>query len=432
MSVPHDSVSLLVHRCFALVLTVSLLMLPGCGSDASSSSGSTPGSGSTPSSSSLRSPYTAITGPNVQPMTVNSDFAYGYINDLLTSVTICVPGTTACQTILNILVDTGSSGLRLIGSQLSLALPAVTSGNAPLGECFEFVDSYVWGSVVTADVELADEQAAAVPIQLIGNPGFAAPPFLCSSSGLPETDTVESFGANGVLGIGLFAYDCSPACTAQSAAVPAIYFNCPSASASCTPTSVPLANQVQNLVWRFPQDNNGVIISLPPLDASGAASITGTLVFGIGTAGNNGLGSAQVYTTDARGDFMTIYNGKSYPGSYLDTGSSVLFILDSLTLGIPTCAADTAAGGEYCPASTVSYTATTLGFNGASGMVSFSIANANTLASSNNWAFNDAAAPFTSRPEAFAWGLPFFFGRNVFIAIEGQSTPGGGVPYWAY
>jgi len=429
----QGSVASLVHRCFALVLAVSLLMLPGCGNGSSSSSDSTPSSGSTPSSSSLRSPYTAITGPNVQPIKVSSAFVFGYINDLLTSVTVCIPGTTTCQTIPNILVDTGSSGLRLVGSQLSLALPAVTSENALLGECFEFVDSYVWGPVVTADVELADEQAAAIPIQIIGAPDFAAPPVQCSSSGLPETDTVESFGANGVLGIGLFAYDCGLACTAQSAAVPAIYFNCLSASASCTPTSVPLADQVQNPVWRFSQDNNGVIISLPPIAASGAASVTGTLVFGIGTTANNGLGSAQVYTTDARGEFMTVYNGKSYPGSYLDTGSSVLFILDSLTLGIPTCAANTAAGGEYCPTSTASYTVTTLGFNGVSGTVSFSIANANTLASSNNWAFNDVAAPFTSRrAEAFALGLPFFFGRNVFIAIEGHNTPGGTGPYWVY
>src|SRR5262249_17586102 len=148
-------------------------------------------------------------------------------------------------------------------------------------------------------------------------------------------------------------------------------------------------DQVQNPVWLFPQDNNGVIISLPPIDANGAASVMGTLVFGIGTAANNGLGNAQVYATDAQGNFITMYNGKSYPGSYLDTGSSALFILDSLTLGIPTCAANTAAAGEYCPASTVSYTATTLGFNGASGPVSFSIANANALANSNNWAFNN-------------------------------------------
>jgi hypothetical protein len=426
-------VSWLVHCGVALELAGSLLLLPGCGSNATPSNNSTPTSSSTPTSASLRSPYTVITGPNVQPITVNADFAYGYINDVLTSVTICVPGTTTCQTIPDILVDTGSSGLRLLASQLHLALPAVTSGSTPLGECLEFVDSYVWGPVVTADVALADETAAAVPIQLLGSPAFVGPPSLCSSSGLPETDTVEALGANGILGVGLFAYDCGTACTRQSLGEPpAIYFSCPSASAPCTPTAVPFANQVQNPVWRLPQHNNGVIIALPPVDASGAASVAGTLVFGIGTASNNGLGSAQVYTTDAQGEFMTIYKGQSYPRSYLDTGTSVLSILDPVTLGLPLCAANTAAGGEYCPSATVNDTTTTLGANGASGTVAFSIANANTLASSTNWAFDDVAAPFLSRPVAFAWGAPFFFGRNVFVAIEGQRTPVGVGPYWAY
>ena len=33
---------------------------------------------------------------------------------------------------------------------------------------------------------------------------------------------------------------------------------------------------------------------------------------------------------------------------------------------------------------------------------------------------------------SFDWGLPFFYGRAVFTAIEGQSTPGGAGPYWAF
>ncbi|MEO5671342.1 MAG: DUF3443 family protein, partial [Ramlibacter sp.] len=32
----------------------------------------------------------------------------------------------------------------------------------------------------------------------------------------------------------------------------------------------------------------------------------------------------------------------------------------------------------------------------------------------------------------FDWGLPFFFGRNVFVAFTGASTPRGIGPYWAY
>jgi len=198
------------------------------------------------------------------------------------------------------------------------------------------------------------------------------------------------------------------------------------------PTAVPLPDQVQNPVWLLPQDHNGVIISLPPIDPGGAASVAGTLVFGIGTAANNGLGSAQVYTTDALGHFTTTYAGHAYPTSYLDTGSNVLFLLDAATLGIPECAAHTVAAGFYCPSSPVSFTVTTTGANGVSGPVSFSIANANAVLSSNNTAFNDVAVPFRASPEAFAWGLPFFFGRNVFIAIQGQNTPAGPGLYWAY
>jgi hypothetical protein len=131
---------------------------------------------------------------------VNSTFAAATINALLTSVTLCVPGTTTCQTIPNILVDTGSSGVRILASQLSLALPPVTSESDLLGECFEFVNAAVWGPVVTADVGLAEEKALAVPIQLIASPSFAAPPVACTSSGLPLRDTPQTLHANGILG----------------------------------------------------------------------------------------------------------------------------------------------------------------------------------------------------------------------------------------
>ena len=77
----------------------------------------------------------------------------------------------------------------------------------------------------------------------------------------------------------------------------------------------------------------------------------------------------------------------------------------------------------------VSLTATTVGHNGVSATVAFSVANAEALFNSNNAAFNDLAGPDTGD---FDWGLPFFLGRPTFIAIEGQSTSGGTGPYWAY
>jgi len=61
------------------------------------------------------------------------------------------------------------------------------------------------------------------------------------------------------------------------------------------------------------------------------------------------------------------------------------------------------------------------------------------LFTGSNTAFNDVTGDnpscfvnTTTTAPCFDWGLPFFFGRNVFTAIEGQSTPAGPGPYWAF
>ena len=70
----------------------------------------------------------------------------------------------------------------------------------------------------------------------------------------------------------------------------------------------------------------------------------------------------------------------------------------------------------------------------ASGTVDFSVANADALfANESDNAFDDLGGPTSaSKSNYFDWGLPFFYGRNVFTAIEGMSTPGGAGPFWAY
>lgn len=360
---------------------------------------------------------------NTQPVQVNFGPAHNDIDVAFTSVTICVPGSSTCQTIPNIEIDTGSTGLRLIASKVSLALPQVSDGlGNRLGNCIVFADnSFLWGPVAMADVQMAGEKASSVPIQLLGDSTFAKVPDSCNSGGLAD-DTIAVLGANGILGIGVFRQDCGSFCVTSGSGN--VYFSCP--GGACVTTTAPLASQLQNPVWMFPQDNNGFHLTLPAIGASGAPSVSGSLIFGIGTQTNNGLNGAQVYTTNNSGSFSVSYNGATYANSYIDTGSNGIFFLDPSTLGIPECQVNI---GFYCPDSTQTYSIITRGANGASGTVVFNIANANTLFASGNSAFNNLGG---DNGQSFDLGLPFFFGRDVFVGIEGQSTPGGVGPYWAY
>ena len=71
---------------------------------------------------------------------------------------------------------------------------------------------------------------------------------------------------------------------------------------------------------------------------------------------------------------------------------------------------------------------------------SFSVGNANTLFTNNNGdnvAFMELAGPnppVSGCGGSFDWGLSFFYGRNVFTAIEQQPVTGTSYvgPFWAY
>lgn len=368
----------------------------------------------------------ATTGQNVQPIVVNPGPAGNYANGAFTSVTICVPGsTTNCQTIDGVLVDTGSTGLRILSSAMKLQLPQQNAGGNPVVECFPFQDGFTWGPVQTADIAMASERAASVPIQIVGAPGFQTIPDSCTNSGGPPQNTLGTLDANGVLGIGLFRQDCGPACTVAGASNPGLYYSC--AGSNCQIIAESLTQQLQNPVALFPADNNGVIVELPAIAATGASTVNGSLVFGIGTQADNALGSATIFTVDGQGTFSTTFQGKPYGGAFIDTGSNGLFFLDAVTTGLTVCAD---SKDFYCPPATQAFSATLREANGISGNVTFSVANADQLL--NNAllsAFPMLAGP---NPGTFDWGLPFFFGRNVFTAIESQNTPAGFGPYWAY
>jgi hypothetical protein len=376
-------------------------------------------------------------GPNVLAGIVDQGPAaltVPYTNGMFVSVTLCQPGTGNCQIVDHLLVDTGSVGVRVLDSVLTLTLPAAHDGGGlALAECLPFVDGSSWGTVNIADIQMGEESASSLPIQVVGVATYPVP---ADCTGLPAND-LNSLGANGILGVGTYLNDCGADC-AQSAVFrlnPGLYYGCSSAQiGGCQVTSVPIASQIPNPVAMLPVDNNGVSIQLPAVPADGELSVQGVLVFGIGTQANNGLGGATVFPLDNSGYVETAFPaGGAHYTSYLDSGSNALFFLDEATTKIPTCAADQDV--FYCPASLVTLNATIFQGSTSSATLTFSVANADQLAA-RNFAFNNLAGPMVGYPDptqpSFDWGLPFFFGRIVFSAIDTRSTPSGDGPYFAF
>lgn len=332
------------------------------------------------------------------------------------TVTICIPGVQGgdrCATIDHIQVDTGSVGLRVLSSALgpSLAarLPTQTgatddpTGNASIAECAVFGSGFTWGAIRRADVTIGGKTAGNLPLQVIADGKYATPPD-CQSRGGTDLGTVAELGANGVLGIGPARRDYPAA--AQNV-LPAGYYYCTSAT-SCTNTRVPLDTQVMNPVANFTSDNNGTIIRLPALPSGGQASVTGTLVFGIGTQPNNALPSnPNVLALDQYGYFPTTYKGTRYT-SAIDSGSNANIFIDTT---VPY------SGAWYMPATTLSLSAILSGVDKAAAPVTvpFSLANGWNLLANRYAAYDSLGAPSAGM---FIWGLPFFFGRNVYTAID--------------
>lgn len=366
-------------------------------------------------------PAPAASGDNVMAITVNGSLcsAGSYINKPCVSVTLCSPGTSTCQTVSDILLDTGDSGLRIFRQVLTAPLTQVASGAGSLAECIQYADgSSVWGPVKRAGVILANEPAVQVPIQVIDST-FAGAPAACAAA----YQTPLQAGYNGSLGVSFFEQDCGDTCRDNTSN--GVYYAC--SGGVCSEAKAELADQVNNPVAALPVDNNGVLVQLPGIPAGGATTVSGSLILGIGTRANNIPSGVTRYPASAAGNFFTTFDGSTY-GSFIDTGSNGLFFPATLAGTLPDCAFPNAAW--FCPPVTRSLSAVNTGSLGSpSGTVSFQIGNFDSLMATPNNVFSNIGGGY---PGGFDWGLPFHFGRNVYIGIEKKSSSLGTGPYWAY
>ncbi len=369
-------------------------------------------------------PYLETTGANVLPVHVGASAVCGqgkYVNEPCTTITVCVPGTGDCQTVSDVLVDTGSVGLRLFSSVVTLSLPPVQdSGGKTIAECAQFGTGNDWGSLASADVVLGGEPAVKVPIQLIDST-YATVPSECST---PDTDPRQA-GFNGILGVGLFVEDCGQHCASDSRLH--VFYSCD--GTTCNSATLARDQQPQNPVAHLPSDNNGVIVAMPQIDTGGAATADGLLILGVGTSSNNSPSGVSTYATDPNGNFTTQLSGQSLPGSFIDSGTNGLYFPN--VPGLPMCSSSGPAPDFYCPTSFQVVPATLNAATGsAQASVQAAIANAEALVNSSNLAFVDLGA--AAGGGGFAWGLPFFYGRAVVVGIEGKTSSLGTGPYLAY
>lgn len=412
-------------RIFTVLVFGLILIFGGCGGGGSDATAKADGSAITPAATpaanpSAGTPLSIAAAANSVP--INVEFGPGNnINIPYVSVTLCTPGTSQCQTIDHMIVDTGSSGVRVFASKLnvSLHLPQLTIAGGALAECVQYADSSAWGPVKVADLQIGAEQLTSLAVQVLADPSFAPVPRACSNTG-KISETPAAFGGNGIVGLGPFQQDCGTVCASNAGA--GIYYQC--VGGACQGIALPAANQIQNPAFFFASNNNGVLIVLPPIADVGTGAAQGSLIFGIGTQSNNRIEHANVLTPNAGTDgFVTEYKGRQYANSFLDSGSNGIFFTDP---SIPTC-----ESGFYCPVTPLKVSVTNRGANGLSSAVSFSITNAEALLLGGSKASDALAGPSVD-PNSFDFGLSFFFGKTIFTAFEGKSTSAGIGPYFAY
>jgi Protein of unknown function (DUF3443) len=392
-------------------------------------------------------------------------------NLLFATVKVCVPGdANLCTSIDHVLVDTGSVGLRVLASkvqQLSLPPIKLSADTDPVQrdawECFPFVIGGLWGANVAADVWLGQQKTeAAVSMQLIDDQNRRAPTSDCvtvTDNGLLAS--AAALGANGILGIGSTILDCGLYCEQGLYHVRAsdpmgsstLYYSCPSVVTTANPcalAAMPVPLQSFNPVAKMAAPyNNGVVLKMPAIPDTqiGAVTAAGELILGV-DANNLPMGAERVFlgvadaSTDSFLNIHTEFNNHLFAASYLDTGTNGLFFYDA---SMEACSSRTESYYWYCPPSTRKNLQAVLsdGDNAALHRVpvNFQIANALVLFGTSNTASSSLGGAVNSLdPNAqlwvpnlttFAWGMPFFYGKQVYLSIWQQAGSENG-PWYAW
>jgi hypothetical protein len=358
----------------------------------------------------------AAAADNIVPIEVRQ-LHDGMFNLAYVDVTVC-NAVPQCRTVPNVVVDTGSSGLRLHREALDgLQLEPVRDGiGRRLGNAAHFASGGLWGTLHAAQLRIGQvETTRAIPIQL-----FDAPSPLERLPASYDDDARARFirMGNGVLGMSPRRHD------------PQRYFALsrwgPKALLPAwTQVYVDASRQVVNPIIHFPEPyHNGSVISLPEVDrGAGQKTAQGWLGFGVGQPTESLFPAAarvMAHELDEQGKFAAMLGGRRVD-LVVDSGSNVL-MLDLEPLGLPR---HERFKRFY---DTAPLTPLPLAF----GANEIELARPLCIgpAANMNKALEDgyavlpmlAIAPIAAdAPNVL--GLPFFFGRTVATGLQGAGNP---------
>jgi hypothetical protein len=270
----------------------------------------------------------------------------------------------------------------------------------------------------TADVELGGLRASKVPMQVIEPQSNEQS--LCDSS---ADDDYDPNGYNGMIGIS----------TALNDVMQWAYYSCGASGCSNIPT--PSTDVlIKNVLALLPEHNNGYLIRLPEVPAEGAKSLDGQIILGIDTSENNRpspnlkLIQAGVDPSESEswGEFYIETGGVKYSSAF-DTGT---YSYSFPTTAIPTCEDSPTS---LCPSAPTSIPVDILNSSGAvTYSVNLSVANFDQLSSTGNSVFNNNGEIWSysvlGRPSLIL-GMPFFYGRTIFFALNQKHTELGTGPW---
>ena len=355
----------------------------------------------------------------------NSGVCSRTINGPCVSVTICSPtNPTSCQTIDDILIDSGSVGLRIFSSELNSSLrnslPAESINNQPIANCVGYGDLSVnWGPVAIANISLGNESTTkSIPILLIDasyidNGAACLQNYNSTGQTFHLQTSPADFRYNGILGVASRVYDNVTD-----------YFSCTNSSCSKSPTikdnnSQLLANPIAFLPKSY---ESGITFKFPVIGNRGAINAVGYAVFGVGSNKDNTFESdVKIYPisncTDVFICMPTTLEGSSIEHGFLDTGSNFFYFNDANI--------KKNNYGYYIPSSII-----TLSPINNSIPTNINIANYDIITKTRNTSFNNNGVK--TDDNILDYGLPFFFGKTIYICFAGMTCNGIAGPYWAF